>query len=684
MEDKDRTKEELLSELLQTRQRVAELEKLAEECKQAWEELRGERDKAQKYFDVAYCIMVVIDSHGKARLINQKGCEVLGYKKEEILGKDWYDNFVPERIRGEVKAVGVKLMAGKIKPVEYFENPVLTKNGEERLIAWHNAVLKDEEGNIIATLSSGEGITERRKAEEELRESKERYQLLMDNSIDGRWFSIFKEPVDITLPEAEIVRLMDEREIIVEANNALARMYGFDEGHQLVGKRWVELVSAEDNSRANLKLVRSHYKIDRDTYVEMDWRGNITYTEDSVVCNIVDNKLVGSFGLKRGINERVRAEQEKKELERKAQIASRLTTVGEMAAGIAHEINNPLTGVIGFAQLLTQKKDIPGDIREYTQIILDGAQRVAAIIDRLLTFARQRKLERSYVYINDIMETTLKLRAYEMESSNIKLSTRLDPDLPGTMADAWQLQQVFLNIIINAETEMKSAHGKGELLAKTELEDNTIRISFTDDGPGIASENLERVFEPFFTTRNVGRGTGLGLSLCHGIITEHHGRLYARSRLGHGATFVVELPVVAEEKQPGLAEPEVGEAEKVTGAKILVVDDEPTILRFLSQILTDEGHRVETLDNATEALEKIKSERYNLILLDIKLPGMSGMELYKEIKRIARTLARRVVFITGDVMATDTRNFLSRAKAPYINKPFDAEKLIKEINRILA
>jgi len=145
----------------------------------------------------------------------------------------------------------------------------------------------------------------------------------------------------------------------------------------------------------------------------------------------------------------------------------------------------------------------------------------------------------------------------------------------------------------------------------------------------------------------------------------------------------VELPILAEEKQLEMAEP-VEEAEKVEGARILVIDDEPTILQYLSQVLTNEGHEVETVDNASDALEKIKSKRYNLILLDIKLPGMSGIELYEKLRKVAESLARRVVFITGDVMGVDTKEFLSKTKAPYITKPFDAEQLKRDINRILS
>jgi signal transduction histidine kinase/CheY-like chemotaxis protein len=397
-------------------------------------------------------------------------------------------------------------------------------------------------------------------------------------------------------------------------------------------------------------------------------------------------EVVASTHIARDITERKLAEAEKRELEQKAQLASRLASVGEMASGIAHEINNPLTSVIGFTQLLIQK-DIPDDIKQDVEIINDGVQRVSGIVKRLLTFARQHKLEREYIDINEVIKTTLALRAYGLETGNIKVTTQLAPDLPRTMADGGQLQQVFLNIIINAETEMESAHGGGSLLVKTETIANTICIVFKDDGPGIAEENLEKIFDPFFTTRDAGQGTGLGLSVCHGIITEHNGRMYGESELGKGATFVVELPLVSEPEQsevPEVAEPATDEAKRLSGAKILVVDDEPAIRQFLSRVLADEGHKVETVDNASDALDRIKRKRYNLILLDIKMPGMSGIELYKRVREIAQSLAGRVVFITGDVMGADTRNFFSKTKAPYITKPFDAEKLKKDINRILA
>jgi PAS domain S-box-containing protein len=383
------------------------------------------------------------------------------------------------------------------------------------------------------------------------------------------------------------------------------------------------------------------------------------------------------------ITEQRRAEAIKKEAEQRAQIASRLATVGEMAAGIAHEINNPLTTVIGYTELLMQS-NIPEPIRKDLRFINNGAQRVADVVRRMLTFARQTKPEHRYVNINDVIQNTIDMQLYALNNNNIQVETRMAKDLPLTMADSGQLQQVFLNLIINAMTEMKIANGGGKLQIQTRQMDNMIRITFKDSGPGISKENIDKIFNPFFTTREIGKGTGLGLSVCHGIVTGHNGKIYVRSRPGNGATFFVDLPILMESKQLEFGETEIEEVKNKIKARILVVDDELLIRRLLTRILTKDGHHVDCVDNAIDALEKIRTERYNLILLDIMMPGMSGIKLYENIKNIAMSLAQRVIFITGDVMGNETQKFLSKTRAKYFTKPFETDKLRKEINKMLS
>jgi len=223
-------------------------------------------------------------------------------------------------------------------------------------------------------------------------------------------------------------------------------------------------------------------------------------------------------------------------------LTDRLASIGEMAAGIAHELNNPLTGVIGLSQLLLDE-EMSDRAKEDLKLIYSEAQRAAAVIKKLLTFARQHPTERKAVQINAVVEDVLSLRAYEQKVNNIRVTTRFDDHLPEIVADPFQMQQVFLNIVLNAEQAMIEARKEGTLTVTTESVDGNIKVSFSDDGPGISPENMRKLFSPFFTTKAVGQGTGLGLSICYGIVTNHGGRIYARGEPGKGATFVVELPV---------------------------------------------------------------------------------------------------------------------------------------------
>lgn len=386
------------------------------------------------------------------------------------------------------------------------------------------------------------------------------------------------------------------------------------------------------------------------------------------------------------VTERKRMEEERAEIQQKAYVSSRLASVGEMAAGIAHEINNPLTAVIGFAQILMQEK-IPKEIKKSLEIINNSAQRVASIVRRLLIFARQQKPQRGYVNINEMLLETIALRNYELETNNIRLTTELDPELPEIVADTGQLQQVFLNIIINAETEMRLAHSRGSLVISTEAKGDKILIRFKDDGPGIASENLDRIFDPFFTTREVGQGTGLGLSICHGIVAEHGGHIHAESTLGQGATFIIELPVAEADNVKHLeqlpSEIHNKKARKGGLTRVLVVDDEEQVLQLINRVLLDEGYLVESVKNGDEALLRMKRRKYDLVVIDIKLPGMSGIELYQRIHDHNPANAERVLFMTGDLLDQYTKDFLAGIKKPYIAKPFDCELLRDEIRKII-
>lgn len=233
---------------------------------------------------------------------------------------------------------------------------------------------------------------------------------------------------------------------------------------------------------------------------------------------------------------------EKKKIQQQLAAQDRLASIGKLASGIAHELNNPLATVTGFSELLL-KKDLSPDIRSDLEIIYSEAERAAGIVDNLLTFARQKPEAKEPCDINNIIRKTLPLRSYEQEKNHIQTIVQLAEDLPEVMGTELQLQQLFLNIIINAEYFMIKAHQKGTLSIVTRQSDGFVRITFTDDGPGIPVENMQYLFTPFFTTKEVGKGTGLGLSICHGIVIDHGGKIWAESPPGQGATFIIELPI---------------------------------------------------------------------------------------------------------------------------------------------
>jgi signal transduction histidine kinase/ActR/RegA family two-component response regulator len=387
---------------------------------------------------------------------------------------------------------------------------------------------------------------------------------------------------------------------------------------------------------------------------------------------------VSTVYVMRDITERKKEQAQREQLETRARLASHMASIGEMASGIAHEINNPLTAVIGYSQLLAQHP-LPAESGEAVEQILQGATRVAGIVQRLLTFARQQKPTRCSVDLNEVIRSTLALRAYALKTANIRVVTRLDPLLPTTIVDGQQMQQVILNLIINAETAMKAAHQGGELVLASAVHADSILLTVADNGPGIPYEIQDRIFDPFFTTREEGQGTGLGLSICHGIVKEHGGRIWVHSEPGKGATFTVELLVVCEAAKKTEPRPASQDAAH-RKTRILVVDDEPSVCRLLQRLLEEAGHQVDAAPDGRTALERIARQRYGLILLDVRMPEMSGMEVYEKAREIAASVAERIIFLTGDIMAPELQSLLARTGAPFLTKPFQTQELLQTLS----
>jgi two-component system NtrC family sensor kinase len=365
--------------------------------------------------------------------------------------------------------------------------------------------------------------------------------------------------------------------------------------------------------------------------------------------------------------------------------SEKMASVGQLVSGVAHELNNPLTGVMGFSQLLLAR-DLDDGLRTQIQTIYDEAERAAKIVQNLLSFARRRKPTKEMADINALVQRVLELRSYDFGVRNITLDMTLDTRMQRCWVDQDQIQQVLFNVIKNAEQAMIDANGGGKLTVTTQGSPTGVQISIADDGPGIPAEMQRRIFDPFFTTKDAGEGTGLGLTICYGIIDEHGGRIWTENRPEGGSVFHIELPVGVEEEQetPGTSGSEVGPAHSaVSGRRILVVDDEVSIRQLLSEVLSLDSHSVAVASSGIEAADLAERESFDVIITDMKMPGMDGAAFYRQVRQRDPQQARRIIFITGDTVSPDTRAFLQRVSNPVLSKPFKIGPLRDAIESVL-
>lgn len=358
----------------------------------------------------------------------------------------------------------------------------------------------------------------------------------------------------------------------------------------------------------------------------------------------------------------------------------KMAALGKVVAGIAHELNNPLTTIMGNIQLLLGRGLQPAAVSEARRIYQE-AERARRIVKNLLYFARENKPDRSVVNLNEMVERTLALRSYELKLKNIRVQTDLAPNLPKTMADSYQLQQVILNLLMNAEQALLGGRSRGLVKIRTWFSKRgsigRICLEVSDNGAGIPAEIASRIFDPFFTTKPPGMGTGLGLSIVYGIIRQHDGEISFESKPGSGATFTIELPLVNPPadfpKQDSASRG--GTATQVRPSRILVVEDEPTVARLIVDVLQEEGHFATASFDSREGLDLLSKNSYDLVICDLRMPDVDGQLFFHTLKEAKSPLQRRMLFITGDTLSPSNLEFIESNRLPYLAKPFSVEEL---------
>jgi two-component system NtrC family sensor kinase len=378
--------------------------------------------------------------------------------------------------------------------------------------------------------------------------------------------------------------------------------------------------------------------------------------------------------------------------------AQKMEAIGQLVSGVAHELNNPLASIVAFSQLIRRDPRLPEDLRHDADLLVQEADRTRRIVQNLLDFARQRPPERHPTPLRALIKSVLDLQAYSINASRIEVELDIEPDVPLVPLDRAQMQQVLLNVTVNAIQAMHTASDRGRLSihvgTRGKGATRVARIAVSDDGPGVPDEYRDRLFVPFFTTKAPGEGTGLGLPVSFGIIAAHGGRLrHEPGPEGRGATFIIELPLSggssAETAAPAKPPQDAAASRPSVDAsgrrpRVLVLDDEPSIRRFLAKALQNAGYEAVLASDGREALAILGEGSVDAMMCDHRMAGMTGTQVFEAAVAIRPELAGRFVFMSGDVLNPELRDFAEAYGIGLLAKPFDLESVGRTVRELIS
>lgn len=621
-----------------------------------------ERDRLKKYFDISGVMFVSINKNLEVTHINKKGCEILGYDEKDILGKNWFENFIPGNIRNKVKTVFQKIISGVLEPVEYFENTVLTKSGKQRVIFWHNALLRDQNGNIEGTLSSGEDITDRKLAEEEKNQSEEAYATLFNSSGDG-----------ILIAELESLKL-------VEANPSICKMLGFSR-EELLSKTVKDIHPPEafESVVEEFRAQAAGEKLLAQNIPCLTKQGKTVYADISTTKAMFMGREC-NIGFFRDITERL-------QVEKQLQQSQKMEAIGTLAGGIAHDFNNILSIIMGNISLALSMINRNNKVYDILSNVMQGANQARDLTQQLLTFAKGGSPIKKPHSINKILEESLQ---FVLSGSKSKFNLKLESNLWSSVVDSGQIKQVFSNIIINADQAMP----KGGIITITTKNTNVengklaplekgpyVKISIEDQGIGIQPKHISHIFDPFFSIKD--KGCGLGLAIAYSIVKKHNGHIAVNSKVGKGTIFEIYLPASLEIIEKTTNQETV---DHQGHGKILIMDDQELILDLAKAMLSSMGYKTITAGNGAEAIEIYReafqsSEPFDMVIVDLTVPGgLGGVETIPELLKIDPQA--KVVVSSGYSNDPIMANYKEYGFCGVITKPYTMAQLSELLNKI--
>ena len=475
----------------------------------------------------------------------------------------------------------------------------------------------------------------------------------------------------------ELISIMKPDGAMEHANDAFCRALGFKPAE-------VVLMTAADflveESRSQVETIVEAVRVDgiwRGTLVRRR-RDGTTFLSACTVTSLADDtgRITQLVGVERDVT---------RETELRDQLihAERLAAAGQLVSGVAHELNNPLQTVVGFAELLIDAERRP-EVRGDLEQIHSEANRAAKIVRNLLAFVRRSSAERGLVSLNELVQSAVALRAYEFGVANIELDEQYVKEAPPVLVNREEIQQVLLNLLLNAEHAMKTANGGGRLAIRTTVGPSGVSVEVHDNGPGVPAAVAGRIFEPFFTTKDVGQGTGLGLSIALGIVGAHGGTLTLVDG-AQGACFRLTLPAARAAQPARTGDPlAVAARQGIAGQRALVADDEGPVRALLQRLLTRRGFAVDLASDGRAALQMLERNQYDVVLCDVQMPNVGGLALYDTIRRQQPDVLERFVFISGDILNPQLHTFSEASNIPLLSKPFGGAALDGVLEEIAA
>ncbi len=637
--------------------------------------LIAEKEKVSSYLELANVMFVAMDKEGTVTLANRKACEVLGWKGKDIVGKNWFDNFLPVHLRKTVKSVARQILRGDLKPVEIYENPVLTKSGHERLIAWHNTTLRNEAGEITGHLSAGEDITNRRQTEEKL--------LLGDRILETSQDHISVVGSDYTYHYV---------------NKAYTDAHGLPVS-QIIGKNVADLLGTKifkKTVKPNLDMCFAGNEIHYESWFSFKKTGNRYMVVAYLPLLESDRSISSAVVISHDITSLKNAELEKQEMERQVLQAQKLESLGVLAGGIAHDFNNILMAILGNADLAMMDVSTANPAYSNIKAIETAAKRAADLAKQMLAYSGKGKFLIEKISLNEAVDEMTHILEVSISKKAV-IKYHYSHSLPLVEADATQIRQIIMNLVTNASDAIDRTSGvisintgamdcNSDYLSSTYIDEaldsgQYVYMEVTDTGCGMSKETQKRLFDPFFTTKFTGRG--LGLSAVLGIIRGHKGAIKVYSEPGRGTSIKVLFPACdySDISQKQLN----GEAEGLwtCSGTILLVDDEETILSVGKQMLERIGFDVLTASDGNEAVKLFRENpsKITLVILDLIMPHLDGEETFRELRRIRKDVL--VVMCSGYNEQEVTQRFAGKSIAGFIHKPYVYKELVARVKKVL-